>query len=88
MNEEHLRKEATLAVVIWIEEYLTPKAAHDWLWNCTPYPFGLPTDEMLYDGLDVALLVLPLRDLMNRINSDMARWHDEYLEAERGAASP
>lgn len=26
------------------------KVAHDWLWSCTPFPLGLPSDEMLAEG--------------------------------------
>jgi len=41
-------------VVQWITERHGDHVASDWLWNCTPYPCGLPTGEQLEEGLQLA----------------------------------
>ena len=41
-------------VVDWIAERHGERAASRWLWNCTPYPCGLPSAEQLEEGLRLA----------------------------------
>lgn len=59
-----------------------------WYWECTPAPCGLPTDEMLTDGIAVALGELSLADLAQRNADEMASGIAEYRRARLGASAP
>jgi hypothetical protein len=53
------RRNATQTVLAWITESCGSKSADFWAWEMTPMPCGLPSDEQLEDGLQMALFVPP-----------------------------
>jgi len=48
---EQQRKDATIAVLTWLEETCGKDIADTWAWCHTPMPCGLPLDEQLEEGL-------------------------------------
>lgn len=68
-----LRVEAAQAVTYWIAERHGSEIANAWAWNCTPYPFGLPDDETLEQGLSLALGEITLYQLMAKVEEEMSR---------------
>jgi hypothetical protein len=77
MNNED-RGRAFITVAKWIEEAIDMKAAHDWAWTCTPYPCGLPSDDMLDEGLNVAIGALDLSTFKSRVSREMDQAMREY----------
>ena len=45
---------------------MSANVVHDWLWQCTPYPWGLPSDKQLADG------TLAFGDLRAHVAREMA----------------
>ena len=45
------RKAAAVAVSEWLTEYAGEEVASFWVWERTPMPIGLPSDEQLAEGL-------------------------------------
>ena len=45
------RKAAAVAVSEWLTEYAGEDVASFWVWERTPMPIGLPSDEQLAEGL-------------------------------------
>jgi len=82
MTPDDLRRDATLAVVTWIEESLGREVAHEWIWVCTPYPAGLPSDEQLAQGLAIAVGELSYEAARKRVHEEMDDAHEAY-KAER-----
>jgi hypothetical protein len=49
------RRAATYAVLQWLEEYCGKEVADFWAWERTPMPVGLPSDEQLEEGMNMAV---------------------------------
>jgi hypothetical protein len=79
------RQEAFATVAGWIEERLGKKVAHDWVWTCTPYPFGPPTDAMLAEGLAIATGELDPEDLRARIEHEMNEANRKFRREQEAA---
>jgi len=75
---ERQRREATQLVLVWLEETCGADVAHDWYWEHTPLPCGLPLDDQLDQGLQWAAMgrkaALPL------MANDRAAYHREMAE--------
>ncbi len=50
-----MRKDAAVTVTRWITDAHGDDVASLWVWECTPMPCGLPSDEQLQEGLSLAL---------------------------------
>lgn len=81
---DEARRSATQAVLKWIEERHGGEAAGIWAMSCTPIPCGLPDDEMLEDGLSLAVGEVTLGALLAKTEAEMERmsrlYSEEYLE--------
>lgn len=62
----------------WIVETQGEEAAEIWLWACTPFPCGLPTDEQLEEGLAVAYGKITLGQLLAKVDAEMRRCLEEH----------
>lgn len=62
------RREATTVVMEWLREHHGEDAVNFWAWEMTPMPFGLPLDEQLAEGLEMA--VTPNPDAIRREAAD------------------
>ncbi len=74
------RKRATETVMRWIEDAHGEEVAGAWAIECTPIPCGLPDDQMLDDGLSLALGEVTIGQLI-------ARAHASMLELSEGGAA-
>lgn len=64
--------EETQAVLDLIEQNHGKHLAHEWLWTCTPYPAGLPSQSQLAEGRQIADGSLTFEALRNRVAQEMA----------------
>lgn len=65
------RKMATDTVLGWIEAAHGSEIMSAWAYECTPIPCGLPDDEMLDEGLSLALGEVTIGQLMARAHASM-----------------
>ena len=79
-DEQIDRKRRTLEVVGAIAMRHGDDTASTWVWNCTPMPFGLPSDEQLESGLRLVHGDVTIDELVGRVIADMdalvAREHE------------
>lgn len=78
------RKEAAVTVTRWITEAHGDQVASAWVWECTPMPCGLPSDEQLHEGVSLALGEVTIGELLAKSYREM----DEEMAAYRAAQAP
>lgn len=77
-GNEQCKVNDTALIFQWIEESHGKEVASDWLWGCTPYPAGPPSDEMLEEGLALACKEITLNSLHEKVWLEMDRAMKEY----------
>lgn len=82
-----LRKQAAETVVRWITDMQGEEVAQAWVWECTPMPCGLPSDEQLQEGLSLALGEVTIGALLAKTYREMDEELRRYLAAERQSKS-
>lgn len=76
--DELRRRKSALYISEWIEELQGREASELWVWECTPIPCGLPSDQQLEEGLAVALGEISIGCLVNRSHEEMTAALAEY----------
>lgn len=65
------RQETTQTLVGWLIEAGGATLADFWLWSATPFPFGLPSDHQLEEGLQLATGELTAVELSTRVEAHL-----------------
>ena len=77
-----MRREAAIVVTEWITDALGDDVAKAWVWECTPMPCGLPSDDQLAEGLSLALGEITINALLDKtyreIDEQMAEYRSRF----------
>lgn len=80
MNVDEIKAQ-WLTLCEWIDEAHGTEVANLWLWTCTPYPAGPPSQKQMDDGLALAAGEIEFETLRRRVDDEMWQAFNTFVEA-------